>query len=162
MALIRWEPARETRTVASDFERLFNSVFDTSTFGASAGAGSRPVVPALDIVESDDAFTVYADLPGLTAETVNLEIEEGLLTLSGERRRPESAQGTMRLERPVGRFSRSIRLPKGIDPAGVSADFADGVLAIRIPRPAVAAPHRVSIGSPGGESAKAIEAQPES
>jgi HSP20 family protein len=156
MALVRWEPLREIGSVQNEINRLFNTFFDTPV---SAGEGvGRRWLPAMDLVESDDHFLLRADLPGMGEDDVKLELEDGVLTVSGERKaeHEERKEGYHRLERAYGSFSRSLTLPEGVDPAAVEASFDRGVLEVRIPKPEQRQPHRVSI-SVGGKP-KTIEA----
>src|ERR1039458_584344 len=86
MALIRWEPARELGTIQSEMNRLFNSFFDTPTVAARTSSPIRRWVPAIDVVESDSYFVLRADLPGLSEADVNIEVDDNVLTISGERK----------------------------------------------------------------------------
>ena len=94
-----------------------------------------------------DAYVVTAELPGLSREDVEIEIKDGVLTVSGERRadHEEKSEGYFRVERSFGRFSRSLTLPKGVEADGVAAEFEGGVLEVRIPKPEQRKPHRVEI-----------------
>ena len=94
-------------------------------------------IPAMDLVEGDDDLVLRADLPGMSEDDVNIEIKDGVLTISGERRaeHEEKGEGFHRVERAFGRFSRSLSLPEGVDPEKVEAKFADGVLEVRVPTP---------------------------
>ena len=156
MALIRWEPAREINSLQQEMNRLFNMFFDAPAAGSGAGGATRRWVPAMDLVETDDHFVLRADLPGLGEEDVNIELEDSTLTISGERKSEHEAKGEgfYRVERATGAFSRSLTLPKGIDPEAVSARFDRGVLEVRIPKPAERKPRRISIG---GSEPAAIE-----
>ena len=91
----------------------------------------------MDLVDTDDNLVLRADLPGMSDEDLKIEIEEGVLTISGERRaeHEEKGEGFHRVERSFGSFSRSLSLPDGVDPERVAADFKDGVLEVRIPKP---------------------------
>ncbi len=115
-------------------------------------------MPAMDLVETDDHFILRADLPGLDERDVNIEVEDNVLTISGERKEEhqDDQQGFYRVERSFGQFSRTLTLPKGIDPESISAHFQDGVLEVRIPKPEESKPRRISIGVGGGE-ARTIE-----
>jgi HSP20 family protein len=127
--------------------RLFNTVFETPTAPANGGA-LRRWLPAMDLVETADQFVLRADLPGMSEEDVNIEIEDRVLTVSGERKaeHSESGEGFHRAERAFGAFSRSLTLPEGVDDAAVAASFDRGVLEIRIPKPAQRKPRKVAIG----------------
>ena len=155
MALIRWEPVRELNTLQSEMNRLFNTIFDTPVPNETAGV--RRWIPAMDLVETDNDFVLRADLPGLTEGDVNIELEDNVLTVSGERKseHEERQEGYYRVERAAGSFSRSLALPEGVDADAIRASFENGVLEIHIPKPEERKPRKVAI-SVGGEQA-AIE-----
>ena len=158
MALIRWEPVREINTIQSEMNRLFNTFFETSGGqGTSAGTSLR-WLPAMDLVESENDLVLRADLPGLTEDDVNIELEDNVLTISGQCKaeHEERKEGYYRLERASGSFSRSLTLPEGIDPDKVQANFERGVLEVRIPKPEQRKPRKVTI-SAGAGTAKEIE-----
>jgi HSP20 family protein len=144
MALVRFDPGREVDSLQSEVNRVFDAFF-----GNGAGAPARRWVPAMDLVETDEDLVLRADLPGVSGDDVNLEVKDGTLTVSGERRaeHEDRSEGFYRLERAVGRFSRSLSLPRGVDPDAVTAGFTDGVLEVRIPKPEERKPHRVEIGA---------------
>ncbi len=149
MALVRWEPAREFNSLQTDMNRLFDTFFGS---GNGAG-GSHRWTPAMDLVEVGDDLVLKADLPGMARDDVNIEVKDGMLTISGDRKdeHEEKADGYYRVERSFGGFSRSLTLPKGVEAEGIEADFTDGVLEVRIPKPAERKPHRIQIG--GGQPA---------
>jgi HSP20 family protein len=155
MAIVRWEPFRELATLQNEVNRLFNTAFDAPPAGN--GATLRRWMPAMDLVETDDHFVLRADLPGLSEEDVNIEVEDRVLTVSGERKAEHetSKEGYHRVERAFGAFSRSLTLPEGVDAEAVAASFDRGVLEIRIPKPEQRKPRKISIGV--GGSNKAIE-----
>jgi HSP20 family protein len=126
--------------------RLFNTFFDTPSTG-NGGNTPRRWIPAMDLVETDEHFVLKADLPGLAEEDVNLEVEDNVLTVSGERQaeHEDKREGYVRVERSYGAFRRSLTLPEGVDPEGVSARFDKGVLEVHIPKPEERKPRRVAI-----------------
>ena len=144
MALIRWEPAREVDSLQSEVNRVFDAFF-----GNGNASRTRRWVPAMDLVETEEHLVLRADLPGLKRDDVQIEIKDNALSVSGERRgeQEEKAEGYYRVERSFGAFSRSLTLPEGVDPDAVEAEFTEGVLEIRIPKPAERKPHRVEIGA---------------
>jgi HSP20 family protein len=146
MALVRWEPVRELTSLQNEMNRLFTTFFDTPTGGNGEGA-TRRWIPAMDLVETDEHFVLKADLPGLGEGDVNLEVEDNVLTVSGERKaeHEDKREGYVRVERAYGSFRRSLTLPEGIDPEGVNASFDKGVLEVRIPKPEERKPRRVAI-----------------
>jgi HSP20 family protein len=155
MALIRWEPARELATIQSEMNRLFNTFFEPSngTAGPSQGGALRRWIPAMDLVETGDEFVLRADLPGLSEEDVNIELEDNVLTISGERKseHEDRKEGYYRVERASGAFSRSLTLPEGVDAERVRANFARGVLEVRIPKPEQRKPRKVTISAGGSQ-----------
>ena len=157
MALIRWEPVREIGTIQNEMNRLFNTLFEAPAAAAGSGGVSsqalRRWVPAMDLVEAGDEFVLRADLPGLSEGDVQIELEDNVLTVSGERKadHEERKEGYYRVERSWGSFSRSLTLPEGVDPEAVQASFERGVLEVRVPKPAQRKPRKVSI-SVGGEA----------
>jgi HSP20 family protein len=158
MALVRWEPVRELNSLQSEMNRLFNTFFDTpTTTGNGGGGGPRRWVPSMDLVETDSHFVLRADLPGLSEGDVAIELEDNVLTVSGERKaeHEEKNEGFYRLERSFGQFRRSLTLPDGVDAGGISARFDKGVLEVRIPKPEERKPRRVAIQV--GDQAAAIE-----
>jgi HSP20 family protein len=157
MTLIRWEPTRELSSLQSDVNRLFNAFFDTPVGGN--GPSLRRWVPAMDLVETEDHFILRADLPGLTDKDVSIELEDNVLTVSGERQaeHEETKQGYFRVERATGRFSRSLTLPEGVDAESVQASFENGVLEVRIPKPEERKPRKVAISVGEGAEREAIE-----
>ena len=169
MALVRWEPVRELNTIQQEMNRLFDAFFDTPAAPAQGdqreGGPVRRWVPAMDLVETDDHFVLHADLPGLGEGDVKIEVADDTLTLSGERRfeHEGSKEGFYRLERGAGSFMRRLTLPDGVDPEGITAEFDNGVLEVRIPKPEQRRPRRVEIAVGGGRptiEAKAAEAAP--
>ncbi len=147
MTIVRWEPLRELSSLQSEMNRLFNTVFDQPANGHGNG-GIRRWIPAMDLVETTDHFVLRADLPGLSEEDIKIEVEDNVLSISGERKEEhqDEQQGFYRVERAFGQFSRSMSLPDGIDAEKIAADFRDGVLEVRIPKPEARKPHRVAIG----------------
>ena len=154
MALIRWEPARELDTIQSEMNRLFNTFFEPNQGNGSAAPTGRRWIPAMDLVETEEDFVLRADLPGLSEEDVNIELEDNVLTISGERKaaHEERKEGYYRVERASGAFSRSLTLPEGVDPERVRASFDRGVLEVRIPKPEQRKPRKVTISAGGGAS----------
>ena len=156
MALIRWEPVRELSSIQNEMNRLFNTFFDTPT--PSNGASVRRWIPPMDLVETPEEFVLRADLPGLSEDDVNIELEDNVLTISGERKaeHEERKEGYYRVERAHGSFQRSLTLPEGVDADAVRASFDKGVLEVRVPKPEARKPRKVAISVSGG-APKTIE-----
>ena len=156
------------RRLSDDMDQLFGELTGSMSAGGGTGlAPGSPVVlapivewiPALDIFERDGQLLVQADLPGVAADNVTVEVDDGLLTVSGERReeREVDSDGFRRLERRYGKFSRSIALPEGAKADEISASYRDGVLEITMPL-AQPTPQRRTINiksAAAGEAGKA-------
>src|SRR5918912_811834 len=126
---------------STDFDRLFNTLFDRSA------ADARSWTPAMDLVEAEDHFLLRADLPGLREEDVNIEVRDNTLRISGERKaeHEQRERGWYRLERQFGKFSRALTLPEGVNADAIEAKFDHGVLEVLIPKPEERKPRRIAI-----------------
>jgi HSP20 family protein len=133
--------------LTADFDRLVSTLFDRNQT-------AQRWVPAMDLVEHDDHFLLRADLPGLTEDDVSIELNDGSLTVSGERQaeHDQRERGFYRLERQYGKFSRTLTLPDGIDAEQIKASFKDGVLEVWIPKPEQRKPRRIPIGGGAGSN----------
>jgi HSP20 family protein len=126
----------------------------TDPFALLTSQLTRPAVfvPAADVAVSDDDLVLTMDLPGFTTDDVSIEVQDTVLTVRGERKRPEISDGTsyVHVERPSGAFERRIEVPKGIDPDRITASLVDGVLSLIVPKPERLKPKAITIGT-GGE-----------
>jgi HSP20 family protein len=132
------------QSLQQEMNRLFGSFFDSPSSSAN---GSARWVPPMDLIETEQDYVLRADLPGVHEQDVQIEFEDNVLTISGERK-PDSdkpPEGFYRIERASGLFARSLVLPEGIDSGQIQASFDRGVLEIRIPRPEQRKPRRVAI-----------------
>jgi len=154
VTIVRWEPLRELSSLQTEMNRLFNAAFDAP----AGGNGGRRWTPPMDLLETESHFVLRADLPGMTESDVAIELEDNVLTVSGERKteHEDKREGFYRVERSFGRFSRSLTLPKGIDPEAVTARFENGVLEVRVPKPEERKPRKIAIGI-GDDEQQAIE-----
>jgi HSP20 family protein len=150
VTIVRWEPLREMSSLQTEMNRLFNTMFESPTVGTG---GTRRWTPAMDLVETEDHFVLRADLPGMREEDVAIELEDNVLTVSGERKadHEENGEGFYRVERAFGSFSRSLTLPRGIDAEAVNAGFTNGVLEVRIPKPEQRKPRKIAISTSADE-----------
>lgn len=126
---------REMDRLFDDFGRgwfrdLAPSAFDTGAFAREV------LVPAVDVVEKEGAWTLTAELPGLDEKAVDVSIADDVLTLKGEKTetREEDDKGTHVAERRYGAFTRSFRLPEDVDRDGIAAEFAKGILTVTLPK----------------------------
>lgn len=142
MQLGRWEPFRDLLNAQRDLDQLFGRGFDDDI--GLRGSWS----PAMDIHESDQAFTVWMDVPGMSSDDIDITLDRNLLTVRGERsfsteRREEDFR---RVERRTGAFERSVTLPSHVDAEGINASVTDGVLEIVIPKAEEAKPRQIKVG----------------
>lgn len=139
--------------------RLFE---DAVTRMMSEPRTSRPWSPAVDILETDDALIVKADLPNVKIEDIDIRVENQTLSLSGKRKfeKDENVKGYHRIERSYGEFVRSFAVPSTVDTDKVSADYKDGVLTVTMPRKESAKPRQVKVNvTDGNKAAEHIEAK---
>ncbi|HEX7228124.1 MAG TPA: Hsp20/alpha crystallin family protein [Candidatus Binatia bacterium] len=120
------------------FDSHINELFDQALGEAWSSARSASTVgyPAVDVLESKDSYLVRAELPGMNKEDFNLEVKNGMLTISGERKLQEPVSGVRyrAVERVAGRFSRSFYLPETVQQDGIQATYRDGILEIYVPK----------------------------
>jgi HSP20 family protein len=138
------------------FTREVDRLFDTF-FGQEREA--RRWVPPMDLVEAEDHFVLKADLPGLREADVKIEVADNTLMISGERKaeHEQKERGWYRIERSFGSFSRSLTLPEGVDADAIDAEFHDGVLEVRIPKPEERKPRRIEISTSENGQPAAVE-----
>jgi HSP20 family protein len=103
--------------------------------------------PPMDIVESEKDYELHLELPGVDPKAVEITVQDGVLTVSGEKKsaRTEKGEGWTRSERRFGSFSRSVTLPEGTDAGQVTAEAADGVFVVRIPKPEARAARKIQV-----------------
>lgn len=143
-SITRWDPMQELQEVQNRLARFFNRP------ALPNGNESLTVAqwsPTVDISEDDNEFLIKAELPGLKREDVKVTVEDGVLSISGERKveKEEKTKKYHRVERSYGSFVRSFSLPEGADPAKVQADFKDGLLNVHIAKNPKAQPKTVAI-----------------
>lgn len=138
MSLIRWEPLREM----DDFFRRY------------AGAGSRLLrgdngewTPTANISETEKEYLIKAELPEVKKEDVKVTLQDGVITISGERKheKEDKSENEIRIESFYGSFSRSFALPDNVDAKGVRAESKDGVLRVHVPKTAETKPKQISV-----------------
>ena len=149
--LVRWSPFRELATMQTEMSRLMNGLLEGN------GQTTQSWVPALDVWETENELVYAFDLPGIPQEKVNVEVEDGSLTVTAERERSQELSGERfyRFERRFGTFTRTIGLPQGVNDENIRAEFRDGVLEIHVPKPEQAKPRRIQVA--GGSEQPTIE-----
>jgi HSP20 family protein len=137
--------------------RQMDQAFSGRPFGQASSGSGRPQLwlPPVDTYETEHAFVIEADLPGLHQENIDVHFEQGTLTISGRRAPtlPASEKGKLRIyssERLSGAFSRSVRLPEYVDGEKIEATYANGVLTVRVPKLAAALPRKINVAVNAG------------
>jgi len=145
MQLVRWEPFDGLNKVQSRINDLFDDSFGRSW--ANATTRNESWYPAVDILESKEAYLLRAELPGMKKEDFNLEVKDGTLTLTGERKAVKPADGVeyRSVERVNGKFVRFFTLPETVRHDGIQATYKDGILEIHIPKAEEAKPRQIDI-----------------
>lgn len=133
MNLVKWDPFRELEEVSSRLNRLFGR----STLPAESDREMMSVadwMPSVDISETDNSYLVKAEIPGVNKDDVKVTIEDGMLTIQGERKQEQEEKGKKyhRIERSYGCFMRSFRVPDDADDSAAKAEFKDGMLNITL------------------------------
>jgi len=144
MSIVKWDPFRELEELQARFGRFFpepaRRPFEEEMFFSEWS-------PAADVQETDTEFLIKADLPEVAKEDVKVQLEEGVLTIQGERKREAETNGKRfhKVEREYGKFVRRFALPVEIDATKVQADFKNGVLNVHLPKTAKAAAKAIDV-----------------
>ncbi|MEP6959488.1 MAG: Hsp20/alpha crystallin family protein [Nitrospirota bacterium] len=146
MTLVRWDPFRELEDMSDRLNRMF------SRPGLSQANGKETMivadwVPAVDVSETDGEFQIKAEIPYVKKEDVKVTLEDGVLTIQGQRKQEKEEKGTKyhRVERTYGSFVRSFTLPDLVDEQKVKAEFKDGVLNLQLPKSEKAKPKAIEV-----------------
>jgi HSP20 family protein len=153
MTLVRWEPFRELTALQSEVNRLF------SRAGGSDVAERQSWTPSVDVIETEDAIKLKAELAGMDPKDISIEVQDNVLTVSGERRFEDEVKEDKyyRIERRYGSFSRSLNLPMTADEDKIQAKYNDGVLEVTVPKAEIAKPKKIAVAI-GGSREKTVEA----
>jgi HSP20 family protein len=146
MALVRFEPFRELAALQNEMGRWMS----TLTGAVTPGNGqSSTWLPAVDVWETDNELVLSFDLPGIPEDKIAVELDDDVLTVSGERERTQehTNERFYRFERRFGTFSRSVTLPAGVTESDITANYKDGVLEVRVPKPEEQKPKRIQVGT---------------
>jgi len=141
MALVRWDPFRELTALQTEVNRLF------SRAGGGEVAERQSWTPSIDVIETDDSIKLKAELAGMDPKDISVEVQDNVLTLSGERRFQEEVKEDKyyRIERRYGSFSRSLALPQTVNEEGIEAKYENGVLEVVVPKAEIAKPKKISV-----------------
>ena len=143
MELVRWEPFAGFGNLRSVFNDLFDENFDRSSVRPSTSKW----YPAVDVLESKESYLIRTELPGMKREDIKVEVKDGTLVLSGERKSEKPAEGVeyRHAERVAAKFWRSFSLPETVKQDAIEATYKDGILEIRVPKAEEAKPRQIEI-----------------
>jgi HSP20 family protein len=141
--LTTWEPLESLSPFGLTFGRIFDDFWGRRT----AEDGDRLIAPAIDVTEDEHHLTITAELPGLKKEDVRIQVENGVLSISGEKKFEQETKekNFHRMERRYGSFYRAVALPKGVEADNADAEFKDGVLTVRLPKREDVKPRQLKI-----------------
>lgn len=148
MAIIRWDPFSDLLSIQDKMNRLFEDTMTRSrSFGPDEELGVSSWIPAVDIYETENEIVLKAELPEVKKEDVNINIENNVLTLSGERKfeKETKKENYHRIERSYGVFKRSFTLPTVVDQENIKATFNDGVLQVNMAKRQEIKPRQIEI-----------------
>lgn len=146
--LTRWNPFREMEDLERRINQLFNFAFPTRQSGNNRESITvAEWTPAVDITEDDKEYLVKVELPEVKKDDVKVTVENGVLTISGERKFEKEDKGVRyhRIERSYGYFARSFSLPEDADAEKVSAEFKDGILKVHVAKSEKARPKQIEV-----------------
>jgi HSP20 family protein len=140
--LSNWSSSDRLASLRDEMNRLFDFSWPSRDTGLFSGWS-----PTLDVLDDKDNLVVKVELPGLKKEEINLSLHDGVLTISGERKREvEKKEGeTFRSERYFGKFQRSVTLPAAVDSGKVNASYKDGILTVELPKAEEAKPKQIAV-----------------
>ncbi|MCR4290238.1 MAG: Hsp20/alpha crystallin family protein [Candidatus Scalindua sp.] len=143
MALVKWNPWREIEDV---FDR-YNREVGLPRSGGQDALRTGDWSPRVDIVENDSEFIIKVEIPEVKKEDVKVSVDNGVLTLQGERKHEKEEKGKKfhRVERYYGSFTRSFTLPENVDESKVKATFKDGMLNLQVPKTEKAKPKAIEV-----------------
>jgi len=163
MNIVRYRQWPGQNPLQNEFRQMVDRLFEGNLFDQGNADESSVVtsqwVPHVDVKEESDRFVLYADLPGIDPNDIEVSMDKGILTIKGERSSETSEQTDRfsRIERRYGSFHRRFALPESADPEGIQAHGRNGVLEITIPKRPQATPRRIPIGRYEGDR-RAIDA----
>ena len=146
MALIRWDPFREMSALQERMNQLFSDVRGQGNVREEERIRSS-WIPAVDIFETPEAIVLKAELPGITAQDISVEVKDNILTLKGEKRleKETKEENYHRMERSYGSFQRAFTLPGTVQQEKAKAKFKDGILEISLPKADEARPRQIKV-----------------
>jgi HSP20 family protein len=150
MAIIRWDPFRDMTQVQNQFNRLVDQVWS---------GRQESWLPAVDVFDTKDSVVLKAELAGMDPDEIQIEVEDNVLTIKGERKFEETVdeERYYRVERRFGSFQRNLALPQGVKPEDISAAYEDGILTVTVPKVEEEKPKRIEVKAKTTVQAKKAE-----
>jgi len=147
MTLVRWDPFRELEDMSERLNRVFARPSLRQSGSSKEAMTVADWMPTVDISETDGEYVIKAELPEVKKEDVRVTVEDGVLTLQGERRQEKEEKGKKfhRVERSYGSFVRSFTLPESVDEGAVKAEYKDGVLNLHLPKTEKVKPKAIDV-----------------
>ena len=145
MTLVRWQPFNHSQMGMSHMRRMMNQVMNS--YNDMDNETSVSWSPRIDVSENDNKFEVSAELPGMERDDIKIEVQNNILTISGEKnsQREEEKDDTYLCERAYGRFSRSFELPALVNSDSIKATYKNGVLTLSLPKVEAAKPKQIEV-----------------
>ncbi|GGY76976.1 Hsp20/alpha crystallin family protein [Marinobacter zhanjiangensis] len=145
--ITRWNPLNELDDLMSRYNRLFGLTRGNEESGENDLFSSSDWIPVVDIKETPEAFTIEAELPGMSKEDVKVTVQNGVLSIQGERKHEEDTDDEKqhRIERFYGSFLRRFTLPENVDEDSIKANFKDGVLSLKLAKAEPAEPKSIEV-----------------
>ena len=157
MTSIRWwGPNSDLYSAARAMDRLFDQFVGQGTTGSQEDGTPTYTLP-VDILETDDAYVLFASVPGVPSDAVDVTFEEGMLSITAKASPFETQGRWLRQERPWGNWIRRLELPKEVEAANITAHFENGVLLVRVPKSPRAQPVRIQVGSGKAQQSKQLK-----
>jgi len=146
MELIRWNPMRGMLSLGRGIDPLFDEL-NCITHRAPGDRTPRSWNPVVDIYDNDETIVINAELPGIDKKNIVVDVTGNVLTLKGERSTANEVKNEKyhRRERTFGKFERVFTLPEDVNPEKIQADYTDGVLEIKIPKPEKKEPKKITV-----------------
>lgn len=144
---IRYTPRTDLNSLQREFDSLFNRFFPSWNGSEEEWSSSSTWAPSVDLGENEDRYLVRLDVPGMTKADIDIRVNNGVLTVAGERKAEDTSDVDtfFRRETYYGRFQRSFRLPQEVQTDQIRAEYTDGVLKVEIPKAEERKPRQIAI-----------------
>lgn len=146
MAMVKWNPWSECEALNQSLDQWFNRDMSTTNGGSDSHASW---MPQMDVKETDHAYVIEADLPGMTIENIDVHVESNRLFISGERKEEQNSQNDhyTHFERRYGQFQRTFKMPAAVNVEAIEAKYINGVLTVSVPKSVEAQAKRIAVQS---------------